>query len=251
MPIIEKWIGRVGNNILQIIRCIHYAIKHNHSYILFPSHRYLGVNKITINSNNTPSHISGTFFYLKKLGLQDPPPHQMKLYFKKYVKPVMKLNFKETPGNNVLHIHIRGGDIFSPSGGHPFYVQPPLQYYIDIIKSKKWEKIIVVHEDRRNPCVDALSGIENLEFQSSTLTDDLEQLCQATNLVVGFGTYGYLIYLMNDNLKNMYIPAYALEELPQGDWGDVSINAVELPNYIRCGEWKNTREQCQIMLNYR
>ena len=38
--------------------------------------------------------------------------------------------------------------------------------------------------------------------------------------------------------------------MPQGDWG-ININIIDLPNYIKCGTWKNTKEQQNIMLNYK
>jgi len=250
--VINKWCGRLGNNILQIVRCIHYAKVYNFSHIDLPVHLYLKDNKIIIKDCNMSNTISNTFFNIKNMGVQDPTPNQMKIYFQKYINPIIKLNINPSDNENILHIHIRSGDIFSPTGGHPYYVQPPLKYYIDIINSKKWEKIIVVYEDAHNPCVKGLANTNfNIHFQSSSLINDIEELCQSTNLVVGFGTFGYMIYLMNNNLKNLYIPVYVLKELPKGSWGDIILNVIELPNYIKCGEWKNTSEQRQIMLNYK
>ena len=48
----------------------------------------------------------------------------------------------------------------------------------------------------------------------------------------------------------IYIPKYVIEELPKGNWGDVRINIIDLPNYIKCGEWKNTIQQKIYMLDY-
>ena len=42
-----------------------------------------------------------------------------------------------------------------------------------------------------------------------------------------------------------------LKELPQGEWGDIRLNVIDLPNYIKCGEWKNTKEQRNIMISYK
>ena len=41
MIIIENWFGRFGNNILQILRAVHYGIINNHDKIVFPPHSLL------------------------------------------------------------------------------------------------------------------------------------------------------------------------------------------------------------------
>jgi hypothetical protein len=87
-------------------------------------------------------------------------------------------------------------------------------------------------------------------FKSSSLENDIGELCRATNLVIGFGTFGYMIYLMNSGLNMLYIPKYVLEELPEGPW-DITLNIIDLPNYIKCGEWKNTAAQRQTMMDYK
>jgi len=197
--------------------------------------------------------IVNSFFNIKILGTNDPSPTLMKEYFINYIKSIIKINFKIEQNPNILHFHIRSGDIFSPGGGHSYYVQPPLQYYKNIINSKNWEKIIIVYEDDKNPCVNVLKNLklDNMQFQSSSLINDIEQLCSSSNLAIGFGTFGYLIYLMNDNLQNLYIPSYVLNELPQGTWDDITLNVIELPNYIKCGEWSNTKQQRNIMISYK
>ena len=90
-----------------------------------------------------------------------------------------------------------------------------------------------------------------MRFQSSSLINDVEELCCSSNLAIGFGTFGFLIYLINDKLQNLYIPSYVLNELPEGEWGEITLNVIDLPNYIKCGDWKNTEEQRNIMINYR
>jgi hypothetical protein len=103
-----------------------------------------------------------------------------------------------------------------------------------------------------NPCVQALKNLKykNIVFESNSLEKDLNILLNANHLVLGFGTFGLLLYFLNYNLKNIYIPKYVIDELPNGSWGDTALNIIELPNYIKCGEWKNTVEQKNIMLKY-
>lgn len=253
--IISKWLGRTSNNILQIIRAINYGYVNKYNHIIFPNHILFNNNQIIINKqslNNNKINIKNTFFYSKELNLQDPSPKLMKYYFIKYIKHIFKLNFfKEIINNdNDLYIHIRSGDCFTLNA-HKMYVPPPFSYYTKIIENKLWNKIIVVYEDNKNPCVNLLKNknYNNIEFYCSTLENDLNMLSKCQNLVVGFGTFGLLIYFLSNNIKNLYIPDYAYNEMPQGDW-DLNLNIINLPNYIKCGEWKLSNENLNKLINY-
>ena len=253
MLIINSWTGRTGNNILQIIRAIHYAIINNHNSIIFQPHPLLTSNMITLKNikGNNKSHIKDTFFYLKKYGIIDPEPYIMKEYFQKYIKPIFKIQIETKDidiDNNNIYIHFRGGDIFS-NNPHKAYVQPPLSYYKNIIKD--FNSVKLVCQDKSNPCINELLKQENIEYISETLEKDLSILFNVSNLAIGFGTFGFLLYLMNPYLKNLYIPDFFVNELPKGSWGnDIKIHIVELPNYIKVGEWKFNKEQRKLMLDY-
>jgi hypothetical protein len=99
MLIIEVWVGRTGNNILQLVRAIHYAVINSHNSIHFQQHSLLTSNIITLENieNSNKSQISDTFFSLKKYNIIDPEPYVMKEYFQKYVKPIFKI---QTKNNN-------------------------------------------------------------------------------------------------------------------------------------------------------
>ena len=250
---IQSWSGRTGNNILQIIRAIHYAILNNHDIIKLNQHSLLISNTIMLENitNSNKSHISDTFFSLKKYNITDPEPYVMKEYFQKYIKPIFKIqteNNNDVTENKVIYIHFRGGDIFS-SNPHKAYVQPPLSYYKNIIND--YDNIILVCEDKKNPCVNELLKQENIEYTSNTLENDLSILSNVSNLVIGYGTFGFLLYLMNPYLKNLYIPDFFVNELPKGNWGnDINVHIIELPNYIKVGDWKFNEEQRKLMLEY-
>lgn len=252
MLIIQSWSGRTGNNILQIIRAIHYAIINSHNSIQFQQHSLLISNIITLenieSSNKLP--ISDIFFSLKKYNITDPEPYLMKEYFQKYIKPIFKIKIENNTivDDKTIYIHFRGGDIFS-SNPHKAYVQPPLSYYKNIIND--YDIIKLICEDKTNPCINELLKQENVKYVSNTLENDLSVLSNISNVVIGFGTFGFLLYLMNPYLKNLYIPDFFVNELPKGAWGiDIKINIINLPNYIKVGEWKNTVNQRKIMLEY-
>jgi hypothetical protein len=220
--------------------------------ICFTQHPLLTSNTITLENieNINKSQSKDTFFSLKKYNIIDPEPYIMKEYFQKYIKPIFKIQIETNNDVNdkKIYIHFRGGDIFS-SNPHKAYVQPPLSYYKNIIK--KYDSIKLVCEDKKNPCVNELLKQENVEYISNTLEKDLSILSNVCNLVIGLGTFGFLLYLMNPHLKNLYIPDFFVNKLPKGSWGnDINVHIINLPNYIKVGEWKNSDEQQKIMLDY-
>jgi hypothetical protein len=246
MLFISSWFGRNGNNILQLVRAIHYAKIHEHNIIYFPSHELLSTNSIKINKNIdsvNPEKISDSFFY-KKTGL---PPVKLREYSREYIQPILIFNINRIITAD-LCIHIRGGDNFN-NNPNPAYVQPPLKYYIDIINQYKDKNILIVYEDKNNPCINELLKFENLNFQSSSLIEDIRTLINCENVVIGFGTFGFMIYLLSNKLKNLYIPQYYLTELPLGEYG-INLYTVNLRNYIKLGGWKNTKEQQEYMIKY-
>lgn len=254
MLIISSWFGRTGNNIFQIIRAIHYAFLHNHKSIHFNKHELLKCNKILIELDESccinNSSISDTFYYLDKYNIKDPEPYVMKCYFQKYIKPIF-FNYEMKIGSydSNLYIHIRSGDIFSGSP-HKLYVQPPLFFYNKI--KKDYTNIKIVAQDKMNPCINELLKHSNTQLVHNDLKNDLIILSNASNLVIGFGTFGLLIYFMNKNLKNLYIPKYVSDYFINGtNWGkNINVFIIDLPNYIKPGEWQNTQKQRNIMLSY-
>ena len=96
-----------------------------------------------------------------------------------------------------------------------------------------------------------IDKINNINISYNSLEKDLVTLSSAENLAIGFGTFGFLIYLINPYLKNLYIPRYCLDELPKGSWGDdIKLSIIDLPNYIKVGKWINTIEQRKILCEY-
>lgn len=252
MLIISDWFGRLGNNILQIIHAIHYAAIKNHKVIKFKNKHKMLLSDIIVMENYDQNNqiFTNNFFNLSKLSIDTPLPLDlMKQYFQKYLKPIFKIKDKPETMNikddNVLYIHIRGGDIFSQNP-HSAYVQPPLLYYKEIIKN--YDRIKLVSEDTRNPCIKELLKHDNVEYTSNSLEKDLCILSNASYLAIGFGTFGLLLYMMNPNLKKIYIPDFYATRIPYEPKDNITI--ISLPNYIKVGEWKNTTEQRKFMLEY-
>lgn len=242
---ISHWSGRFGNNILQIVRCIHFAHIHGHCVIKMPQHKYLLDTQIHISDISDNSlYVNNTFFSLKSLGLSDPSSATLRKYAHQYILPILKL--KPTTISTSLVLHCRGGDIFN-SNPHTAYVQPPLSYYENIII--KYDSAILIYEDTTNPCVPILLQNSKVIGQSSTFEHDFSVLLSAKVIVGCFSTFTYAAYLLSTNLKRIYFPDYFVSTLPQAPY-DIDFVSIELPNYIKPGEWHNSKEQRNIMITY-
>jgi hypothetical protein len=92
-----------------------------------------------------------------------------------------------------LVIHIRAGDIFRGATVHPFYHQPPLAWYIFCLREHQKRygsiSIMLVYEDKGNPCIDALiawckdAGIPISSQSSRIVAEDYTHLVRAQALV--------------------------------------------------------------------
>lgn len=252
MLFIEKWtpcalLKGYANNILQIIRAIHYCFVYKHNRILMLEHRYLNTKEILINEIKDDKNeiISDTFFYFQ----EKLEPKLMKEYYQKYIKNIIKFNLENIEmNNNDLFIHIRSGDLFSNVHPHRAYVQPPMFYYKKIIE--RYDKINIIYEDDKNPCVNELGKLDNVNMMSVDLENTFREFMKAKYLAIGFGTFGLLLYIMNPNLEKLYMPEYVYNEMPKGDY-DLNLELIDLPNYIKCGEWNCSKEQLELMINYR
>ena len=249
MIIINSWIGRLGNNVIQLINAINIALNKKHKIINFPYHVMLTQSFINISTDcDDNTVISGTFFECCDTDIKNPNAIQSKNIALKYIRPILKIYKTNFYDNNYLCIHIRSGDIFCKNP-HNLYVQPPYDYYKKIMMN--YDKTILVYEDTLNPCINKLLN-ENIIFkhQSSSLIDDLSLLLNCENVAIGFGTFGNLIFLLSIVLKKIYIPDFYYDEKYFENF-DVEIVKISLQDYIKVGEWKNTPEQQNFMLSYK
>jgi len=256
MLIISSFLGRISQNIIQILRCIHFAKIHNHNIIQFPeqSQHLLNSTQICLDENKEDNKqiLKHDFFYMSKFGFIDPSPNLMKQYFQQYIRPIYKINYKENI-NEKVYIHIRGEDIYK-SNPHPKYLGTSLAYYEHIIDTYYINKeIVIVSCDNGDPCIDILCQRPNISFfNSGSLTADLEEFTNIKHLIMSTGLFGFQLYLLNDKLETVFMPDYTYSELVQGDYGtDINLNVVEIPNYIKVGDWTANDEQKNLIINYK
>jgi hypothetical protein len=164
------------------------------------------------------------------------------------------------PGGKDLAVHLRAGDIFKERP-HRQYTQPPLAYYrlcIEFARTQVGiERVILVYENERNPCVPALKawlGEIGLPFvvQSRTLAEDLGVLLAASHVVFGRGTFGLAIAMLSTHLRTLF------HSWLQPDFGPIleatGVRQVSVTDvaggYIKVGDWRNAPEQRRMMLDY-
>ena len=122
------------------------------------------------------------------------------------LKPEMMKNLPKVETNpKDLYIHIRSGDIFKRYYPHMSYSQPPLCFYESVINTKKFRKIYLIAENRKNPVTKKLlEEYPDLIYNKSDVTEDIVKLMNAYNLVGSVSSFCQVCLIMNDNIKNYY-----------------------------------------------
>ena len=238
--LITNWYGRNGNNILQLTKALYYCYKFNMSEVKFPSHPLLKSCSITLSKSQSDTIVKGMFYNQDNMIELDVD--KMRELSLNYILPI--LNIK--PVKSELTIgHIRGGDIFTKNP-HPEYVQPPLSYYETL------RPHLIVHEDNRNPCVQALKK-RGYTLQSKDLKEDLGALLGASNVVCSHSTFSLMAFFLNENLKYIHVPGELVTHMRKSvnlELDSKKIKKHIFHNYIQEGEWGNSQEQLSMMLSY-
>lgn len=252
---IRQFHNRLGNNIRQLLYSIHIALFYNYNIIL-PYHKYFSKKYIIINEKVriTDKKVLDRWDFFHKHRIIGINQDLFKMNMDKSIEILRKcfsIKNIQSMDKNDLVIHIRGGDIFV--NPHYKYVMPPLSYYIKIIESNKFEKIIIISQDRRNPCVSTLLKLyPNIEFKLRSLDEDINIILSATNLVESYGTFTSYLLLFSKNIKNIYKPSYQFNTEKYFNKNQVKFIVSDLKKYhnMMGGSWKNNIYQRKLMLNY-
>ena len=176
------------------------------------------------------------------------------------------------PGDHILTMHFRGGDIFWNGFIHPWYVQPPASFYVKAVKFAMTGLGVtaarLVYQDRTNPCVDIVSDYltrQGIPFtlQSASVFDDVVTLMSARHLVAPYGTFCESIGLLSERLMT-YIGFRTLSTQQEISWWSQSRVAEVLEakgvrtlviddadrSYISPKAWANSPEQIDLMRTF-
>ena len=272
---IDRWYGRLCNNLLQLAHGIYLAETLACKFSSDIPHEILNpVSYDFTNSNpNSELKINDTLYYFAARfpGLEPPTLNQYRRLFLETLRQDLEV-FKcasDVTTNSDLVIHIRSGDIFNtpdknvrkrlfskrekPKPVQPNYAQPPLSYYVKIIESNQWNSIKLIAEDSKNPVIDKLlRGYPQISFEPQSLVDDLREILNCPNLVIGNGSFGVVLALLSNKLVNLYTPVNAFPMMGQlnAPIRGIGLHSFTINDYIYNKPWTCSKKQRSLMLSH-
>ena len=158
-----------------------------------------------------------------------------------------------------LCIHIRSGDIFkfNPNG---YYSQPPLCFYLNILKKYKFNKIYMLFDNKNNPVINKLfNKIPNLIYLNNTLQNDISLLINSINIIASISSFLTAILQLNYNLRFLW--DYNLYNMKE-KWRHLYLDFNDYPNRNftvfrmepsfqyknKMHNWNNTKSQRKLIL---
>jgi len=265
---LSGWYGRLGNNIKQIINGLHLMIELKCD-ISIPPHDMFNFSNLPKYNNVKSINIDNNLFDQGNI-IQTYKNLNIDNIFNKNKKEVItilrslfkiKYNDVYKYNNDDLHIHIRTGDIFR-NQIISYYMQPPLDFYIKIIESRKFNKIYLLAEDNYNPTINKLiKKYPDIIWNKNNLIDDIKIIMGCKNMVCGIGSFIPNILYFNEGIKDIWLPTR--HDYISG-YIDVKENIIDLSDYYNMlgravgfegnkpeGVWMNTSDQLKIMIDYK
>lgn len=248
---INRFYGRSGNNILQLLNCIKKCKLENIYSLECINHNLFTLQNTIVNplGCKCTKKVCGNNELILK-------PNKVSL---SELKEIFYEFCKFTFTNSVdkiydIGIHIRSGDIFrSINSTHRLYLQPPLYFYKKIINDNINKNIVIVFENKNNPVINELikeyTTYNNIKFQSSDLKTDIITLANCRKLVFSNGTFCLIPYILSKHIETIITPDF----LKNNIWFSLNIEnneIINLPNFIDFYSWKNSIQQQKILLEY-
>lgn len=258
MIIIEKWSGRLGNNIIQIKNALHLAL-YNNDNVKIPNHYFFNTNIIehTKEKNNTIIKDKYNFYYKERINVDKKIFNINHEKIKKILQMIVNITITKNQNikiSDTLIIHIRSGDIFS-NNPHSKYIPPPFNYYKDIIEKNNYKNIQIICEDTKNPVVNKLLTIyPYITYKKQSLIEDIKIILQGENVVSSIGTFIPALLYISNNIRNIYNISYDDDffykfiSYKDDNVNYYTSNYTDYYNKIKL--WKNNIEQKNLLLNY-
>lgn len=259
---IPRWFGRLGNNIQQISNGIYFCEKNG---IHFTSPDQPMIKAIDINFGPNEFKISPTshnWFYFFEgpdcdfvVDTNDLNKNRKRIS-EEYILPNLKVNHSKVNDplpDDVLVIHIRSGDVYSPNT-HPAYVQNPLAFYLELF-NRFSGKVIFMAEDDKNPIVQYFAHQLKADIRIHWLEDTYTMLLRAKNLATsGIGTFALGAAFCSKNLKNLYATNLYAENALNPSMLKEQLNVYSMDindnKYIKVGAWEPTPDNIKKVLEY-
>ena len=272
IPYIYHWFNGMGNQLLTMINAIYFTFYFKKFKKLdLPNNSCFNTKNFPTFETNELSQESEERFDITRrinpcsdwfcLGIKEMKDIYLKHIDYKFIEDIKKIEHD-------IGIHIRSGDIF---GGnvHWEYVQPPLDYYINIINKNPSKSIIIVHDTNprkphwKNPVIDKLieyineNKLQNVKIQSKSMREDMKALICSKTIICAMGTFSLMCYFISPFVKKIVIPHYMHKKLRGKNWfvlkdeDNEFVQVVNFPKYIKVGSWKNKEEQRNLMVEYK
>jgi hypothetical protein len=262
---IPHWMGRLGNQILQLSGVINCA-KATKSVVEYPENEFIRGAKFDFREpgpDNCNEVIVGSFFFQPDC-FQFPIQYDRdrRMLFQEYLyEPILKKPFRErlkaalrprteiTPETLVLNIR-SGKDIFTAEPPpQNDYMQPPASFYKKVIEDRGHQDCLIVTEaDQANPVIaELMRWNDRIRLkQHVSVRDDIETLLAARHLVTAHSTFSWCLALMSKQLKVLHQPA----TFQICGVTDFETNTYAFDNYIEVGEWTAKDDQLHLMVKH-
>lgn len=151
-----------------------------------------------------------------------PQQHRavMQEYVRKLLSAELGMCLREMESEeDVLTIHLRGGDLFQGSPDSTALPQlwwsPPCSMYSKIISEEGYRRVLLITSpDRSHPCLEWLQAFKvgrsqdeapvQVSVQSASLLEDVCKLMSAQNLVLAYSTLSETLALLSERVRRLY-----------------------------------------------
>ena len=254
---LSHWYGRLGNNIQQCAIGTMVAQESGGTFKQELDHDIIEKYETTFGSSNE-EQVSKFFYWegpYREVTLSSGfITRSISQVCKEFVFPHLRVPRVSVPDDTIV-IHIRSGDVFDKGVSNPNqYVPNPLDFYRQLLDGFR-KAIIVTEPDEYNPVVQELKRYDKVTVQSLTVQEDFATLMGARNVASsGVGTFAVAAALCSQRIERFYCSNVSISE--HLNWHmlvgkEVEVHCMHLDNYIKPGEWRNTDEQRQFILDYK
>jgi hypothetical protein len=250
---IDRWGGRLGNNLYQLACAIYVAIK-TKSTLIFPHHPIITNKKFDFSEESTNEIYKSDFWdynsfeqVFENFNLDDYQKSKP-IILREFILPL--LPYCELEIKYDLVVHLRGGDIMREPI-HPLYVQSPLCFFEKIFDIEKPKSVLLVCEDYSNPLIPYIVNLGYpCQINSNSLIEDMNIFLNCEKLVIGGETtFSRSLAQASSKIKKIYHPAYEKSDIKKTFKSDrAEVIFVNHHNYIKWGYWKFNQEQKDLML---
>ena len=254
---LSHWYGRLGNNIQQCAIGTMVAQESGGTFKQELDHDIIEKYETTFGSSGE-EQVSKFFYWegpYREVTLSSGfITRSISQVCKEFVFPHLRVPRVSIPDDTIV-IHIRSGDVFDKGVSNPNqYVPNPLDFYRQLLDGFR-KAIIVTEPDEYNPVVQELKRYDKVTVQSLTVQEDFATLMGARNVASsGVGTFAVAAALCSQRIERFYCSNVSISE--HLNWHmlvgkEVEVHCMHLDNYIKPGEWRNTDEQRQFILDYK